>query len=462
MPEKINFHSSMYKNILLLGLSGIIAKLFDFSFRAYYSKILGTEGMGLLSLGFSIHTVMLTFSTAGLGVAVSKITSEYMELNKPKNVKCSMQTAISGVGVLSLAVTLLTFLFSEQISSSFLGDVRVSQSLCTLSPSVIFMGISYCLKGCFYAERKILPPASSEILEQVVKFFAIRLFLHIASPYGTEYSCAAVFLGITVGEFSSCLYLFLWYIKESKRNFGITTDGREKCDSTKSIVLKLLGISIPSMIASLCSSSLRMKEETLIISSFERGGLSHSAAVSSLGIIHGMAMPLLILPLNLAGSVMSLLVPEISRAGTTGGKRLKSVAVKIYKYGAFIGCFVAILFIFFGDKLSTAFYGTDEAASIIVCLAPLCPIMFFDSLSCSVLNGLGKQVRMLFFTLADFALRFSLIYFTLPAGKMKAFCIMVYASNIFTCLLSTGSASKLCGIFKSKLTKSSKCAILKL
>ena len=62
------FKNPLYANIFILGLSGIIAKLFDFSFRAFYSRALGAEGMGLLSLGFSLHGVMLTIATAGLGI----------------------------------------------------------------------------------------------------------------------------------------------------------------------------------------------------------------------------------------------------------------------------------------------------------------------------------------------------------------------------------------------------------
>ena len=49
------FKNPLYANIFILGLSGIIAKLFDFSFRAFSSRVLGAEGMGLLSLGFSLH-----------------------------------------------------------------------------------------------------------------------------------------------------------------------------------------------------------------------------------------------------------------------------------------------------------------------------------------------------------------------------------------------------------------------
>ena len=449
------------KNIIILGISGIIAKLFDFCFRAYYSHMLGTEGMGLLSLGFSLHSVMLTFSTAGLGVAVSKTASEYMELKKPNAVKCCMHDALYGVVILSISVTIITFIFSPYLANNILGDIRISTSLCTLAPSVIFMGISYCLKGCFYAQRKILPPASSEILEQIVKFISIRTLLEFFLPYGIEYGCAAVFAGISIGEFSSCAYLSIFYFREEKKLYGFS-ECNDICPENKNIICRLLGVSLPSMITSLCCSGFRMQEEVLIVSAFERGGLSHSSAIQSLGIIHGMAMPLLVLPLNLAGSVMSLLVPEISRAGTSGKKRLKYTALKVYKAGAVIGCFISSVFLLFGDKLSCLFYGTDAAASVIVYLAPLCPIMFIDSLSCSILNGLGKQVRMLFFSILDFTLRFSVIFFVLPYGKMTAFILMVALSNIFTCSLTLGSVvSTISSSTLTKLTKIKKYGILK-
>lgn len=449
--------NKVLRNMIILGMSGIAAKSFDFLFRAYYSRVLGTEGMGLLSLGFSLHSVMLTFSTAGLGVAVSKITSEYMEKDNPEAVRTCMRCALFGVLALSIGVVAVTLLFSEAIAGAVLGDVRVSAGLCTLAPSIIFMGISYCLKGCFYASRKIAATASSEILEQCVKFVSIKVLLNIFMPYGIEYGCAAVFGGISIGELSSCLYLLCFYIKDERRNYGLNLSGIKI--NKRNIVCELLGVSVPSMVASLCCSFLRMKEEVLIISALRRGNMSHTDAVSILGIIHGMAMPLLVLPLNLAGSVMSFLVPEISRAGVRGKTQLRRKALKIYKAGAIIGTLVGVVFMLFGEQICKLVYGSYAAASIVVYLAPLCPVMFADSLSCSILNGLGKQTRMLGFTLADFTLRLTLIYFTLPKGRLAAFIVMVALSNLFTCTLSTGSVIRLVG-GGIKLTKASKCGIV--
>ena len=454
--------NAIMRSVLILGISGIIAKSFDFCFKAFYSRYLGSEGMGLLSLGFSLHGIMLTFSTAGLGVAVSKITSEYLEKNNHIAVKRCMKSSVFGVCLLSLIVIFITLIFSKSISKYVLHDERVGLSLLTLAPSVLFMGVSYCLKGYFYAARKTLAPASSEILEQCVKFICIWFFLRLFLPYGIEYGCAAVFLGISAGEFSSCLYLSIIYMKTSR--YGYISENEAEI-SQKQIVCKLLGVSIPSMVTSLCCSALRMEEEVLIVSSLERGGLSHSASVQSLGILRGMAIPLLVLPLTLLGSVMSLLVPEISRAGVCGKRLLKHRAILIYKYGIFLGLIVGFIFFVFGGKISTAFYGTDEPSLLVTYLAPLCPVMFIDSLSCSILNGLGKQPRMLVFTLLDFTLRLSLIYFTLPAGGTAAYAVMTVISNLFTCTLSFMSVWFL--VFKDnilspvKLTKRRKCGIFK-
>ena len=198
-----------------------------------------------------------------------------------------------------------------------------------------------------------------------------------------------------------------------------------------------------------------MKEEVLIISALKRGGASHSLALSTLGILKGMAMPLLVMPLNLIGSVTSLLVPEISRAGIKSRERLRSRVIKIYKTGLPLGVLVGVIFLLFGDKITQLVYGRADAAKLVVYLAPLCPIMFADSLSCSILNGLGKQTRMLVFFLLDFCLRFTLIYFTLPKGQVLAFCIMIAASNIFTCILSCVSVESLTSSknVRFKLTK---------
>ena len=441
----------MLKSAGVLAFSGICAKSFDFAFRAFYSRQLGTEGMGLLSLGFGLHSVMLTVSTAGLGVAVSKVVSEYLEKNRLDAVRQSMRLAVWGVACLALLITFLTFLGAEWVAMRVLGDTRIALGLCCLVPSVLFMGVSYCLKGYFYAARKVWIPASSEFLEQAVKFLAISMLLRWWLPKGIAYGCAAVFLGISIGECSSCLYLTLFYLREKQCLQG---GGEER-----KVFRPLFQVAFPSMLTSLAGSTLRMQEEVVIVTALKRFGLSHAEAISGLGVMHGMVMPMLVFPLTLLGSVTTLLVPEIARRNTSKEKqRLSHLVDRVYRLGLGVGTGVFLVFLLFAPELAEGIYKNTAIIPMIRSLAILSPVMFLDSLSCSVLNGLGKQVSLLTYHVSDSVLRLGAISLLLPVFGMRALLWVIAASNLYTCALTMrmvrrciGRNSKKFMIFLKKL-----------
>ena len=431
------------KNAAVLAFSGICAKTFDFAFRTYYSVKLGAEGVGLLALGFGLHGVMLTVATAGLGVATSKIVSEYLEQREYGAVRQSMKIAVYGVACLSLIIILLTFIGADAIAEYVLGDARISTGLCCLAPSILFMGISYCLKGYFYAARKAWIPAGSEFLEQGVKFAAISTLLAIFLPRGISYGCAAVFAGISIGEFSSCMYLTLFFLRET-----VSMKKGERC---RGIPLAIIKISFPSMLSSFAGSALRMQEEVWIVSAFKGYGMSHSGAVSSLGIIYGMVMPMLVFPLTLAGSVTTLLVPEIARRNTlTDKSRLIGLVKRVYRAGVMAGIAVLAVFEIFAKPLTGFLYHDVSIAEWVRVLAWLCPIMFADSLSCAMLNGLGKQFSLLFYSISDSLIRLVLIFAFIPKIGMPALAGVIVISNLYTCALSVGGVVRGISGYKQK------------
>lgn len=426
---------NILRSAALLTLSGVIAKTIDFLFRAYYSKQLGSEGMGILSLVFSFHGIMLTFATGGLGVAVSKTVSQQFAHKDFGNINKTMNLAILSVLVLSTVVITSAFTFSEQISATFLKEPRTKNSIILLSPSILFMGISYCIKGFFYASRRVLIPASSEFLEQAVKILSTTYLLKKFLPHGVSHGCEAVFLGITLGELSSCLYLALFYLKLRNR--------RTASQSTSRVFSSLMRIALPAMTTSLMGSFLRMQENVLILSSLKKSGLDHTQALSSYGILHGMVMPLIIFPLTLMSSCFTLLVPEISRAdGMQSRLRIKTLVSRIYRFTAFGGFLVCTIFITFSKELSQMVYAAPHIAPSVCIIALFSPIMFLDSVSCGILNGLGKQSSLLKFSLSDSALRMGLIALLVPRMGVNALFIVIAISNIFTASLTLGTAIK--------------------
>lgn len=421
---------NMLRSTLLLTVSGIAAKTVDFIFRAFYSRQLGSEGMGIFSLCFAVHGLVLNLATGGLGVAVSKLVSEHYAAGRLAETKKTMRIALSVVGGLSIAAIILTCVLSQYIAENFLKEPRCRGSIICIAPSVMFMGISYCIKGYFYASRRVLVPASSEFLEQAVKISLISYLLTKMLPYGVEYGCMAVFMGISIGELSSCLYLCAFY------TFSIR---QIKCDGgrCKAVLPAILKVSVPIMTTSLAGSFLRMHENVIIVSSLKKSGFLQAEALSVYGGIHGMVMPLIVFPLTLLSSCFTLLVPEISRAYAMKNRlRLQTLVSRLYRFCALFGFLVLSVLMVFGEKLITLVYAAPEIAGYLKTLAVISPFMFIDSISCGILNGMGKQPRLLIFSMLDSCSRIALIYLLMPYFGINALVGIIIFSNLLTSVLT--------------------------
>ena len=70
-----NKKSSIGKNAAILGLAGIIVKIFGAIYRIPMTALIKDVGIGYFQSAYPIYEIMLAISTAGLPVAVSTIVS---------------------------------------------------------------------------------------------------------------------------------------------------------------------------------------------------------------------------------------------------------------------------------------------------------------------------------------------------------------------------------------------------
>ncbi len=429
--------------MIMLTLSGVIAKTIDFSFRSYYASRLGQEGMGIFSLVMSAYGIILSLSSAGMGAAVSRLVAINRDKEKGTEEKI-LKTAVTMVLSYGLICTLLVFIFADKIALSYLHDTRCTVGLLCITPASIFMGVSYCIKGYFYGKGKVFIPASSEFVEQGIKLLAISFFLSKGLLMGAEYGSAGVLFGLTVGEGASCVYLCIWaYIKR----------GKTICEESK--ILPILRLSLPMTVSAVGGSFLRMTEDIWIVRGFRKFGMDIDSALGTYGLIHGMAMPLLVFPLTLISSFTAFLIPEIGRAEKNGN--LCEMVKKVFKVALICGGMVFCIFFLFAEEISTMVYGSSSASVYIKPLSVLCPVMIIDSLSTSLLSGLGEQMKLLKYNILDSALRLSMVYFALPHFGNGAILTMIFLSNILTCTLTMRRVLK-----RAKLTFGIKKGIPKI
>ncbi len=73
-------NKSFIKGAAVLSLSGIICKIIGAVYRVPLSNILGAREMGYYQMAYPYYTFLVTVSTAGIPIAVSKLVAEKLSL----------------------------------------------------------------------------------------------------------------------------------------------------------------------------------------------------------------------------------------------------------------------------------------------------------------------------------------------------------------------------------------------
>ena len=67
---------TFFKGAVILGVAGIIVKIFGAFFRIPLANIIGDTGMGYYQTAYPIYVLLLTLSTSGIPTAIARLVSE--------------------------------------------------------------------------------------------------------------------------------------------------------------------------------------------------------------------------------------------------------------------------------------------------------------------------------------------------------------------------------------------------
>ena len=85
---------SVAQGISVLAITGIINKVIGVLYSIPLARILRPEGLGLFQTVFPTYNLLLTVSSAGLPVAVSRLVSHYLAKDDPRNAKRVFRMAL--------------------------------------------------------------------------------------------------------------------------------------------------------------------------------------------------------------------------------------------------------------------------------------------------------------------------------------------------------------------------------
>lgn len=418
---------------LISTIGSVTTRLVGMWMMIYISNMIGPEGVGLYQLTMTIYMMAYMIASAGIITSVSKLVAEEISRGWGYRARKVMNTFFIISIVASTVISGIVFIYAEPISVTVIKDARIIMGLRVLSLSIPFMTLSACFKGYFYAIKKVSKPASADVFEQIIKLILVVYFLQAMAPRGVDYACAAIGIGITLGEICSFTYMFILYLLDKEKY----VDRGKRTEIRDSILMKILKILLPISLTAYLGSVFMLLENTLIPEGLRRSGLTPEGAMSIYGMIKGMVFPILFFPSALLSACSTILTPEIARAKSLKyNERIIVTSGRMIHFTMILAMLVVSIFSNYGKEMGLIIYDNIQVGRLLEILVLMTPFMYMETVIDGILKGLGEQNSCLKYRIIDSIFRVSLIYWLIPMKGIAALIAITLVSNVLTSALN--------------------------
>ncbi len=268
----------------VLTASTVIIKILGAVFKIPLSNIIGKSAMGDFGIAYNIYALLLTISTAGLPVALSRMVSEADVLGHRKQVRRTFRVAWGTFCVMGLLSTLFMLLFSRQLAE-FMGSPEAAPAIAVLAPSLLCVCLMSAYRGYTQGLGNMVPTSVSQIIETLCKvvFGLSAAWLLIRAGRGGSAGAAGGIFGVTVGTVLGLLYILL-VTKRLDRRSAAPLGEPDVPDSAGRTLLSLITIGIPIIIGSCVLNVVALVDTKMIYSRLQNAlGYSYETAKALYG-----------------------------------------------------------------------------------------------------------------------------------------------------------------------------------
>lgn len=429
-------NSFLFATFVLI-LVNFIVRFLGFAYKIILSRMIGPEGIGLFHLVFPILMTFITFTTAGIPVAVSKLVAYHLSLNNKRGCNKTLGLSLIIGLLISCILSILLFYHAKYISNVIVKNKDAYFSLISLTPAVPLITLSSIFRGYYYGIKDVGPPGMSQILEQLFRILFVIGSLQLLMPIDTKYSAMIAVIGISVGEFIGLLWLlFKFPLLEAlhlQKTYALFKNG------SKEILSKIILISIPITMTRLVAVIMQSINAVLIPQKLQLAGYSAQEAISTFGKLAGMALPLLFLPFIVTSALVVNIIPTISQEMALKNWRgisLKaSLAIRITLLVAIPS---TLLFIFFAEPISDFIYSQPDVGKYLSFLAYSIIFLSLHHTMSGILHGMGKEVVTTIHYLLGMIFQLLCTYYLVPNPRFAAngFIIGFILSTSIICTLN--------------------------
>ncbi|MFD1851161.1 putative polysaccharide biosynthesis protein [Oceanobacillus bengalensis] len=316
--------SNIVRSSMLLTTATFLSKFLGMVYLIPFNALVGAAGGTLYTFAYVPYNIMLSISTVGIPLAMSKIVSKYNSLGDYETGRRMFKSA-SGLMLITGLVSFLILFFAAEQIANFSISTNDQYSAITVEDAVIVIrAVSFALiiipamsivRGFFQGYESMGPTAISQVVEQIVRilFVLVSVFMVIVIFKGTIATAVGfATFGAFVGAIGSWIILLSYWKK--RKPYLDTQLARQKHFNhipTKKLYREILSYSGPFIIVGLATSLYQLVDQFTFQRAMVAGG--HAGWDIAYGAINMYGHKLVIIPGTIATGLSLAILPAMTK-----------------------------------------------------------------------------------------------------------------------------------------------------
>ncbi|PWK09061.1 putative polysaccharide biosynthesis protein [Tumebacillus permanentifrigoris] len=430
-----------------LALAGLLSKILGVVYILPFQNMAGDYVLALYQHAYAIYVVILTVTTAGIPLAISKLIAER---NTMRDYAMADQIYRVGARYMTIAgvIMWLVMFALGGVIAIFVGNYAASTAIRALSFALLVVPLLAAMRGYLQGHQEMAISGYSQVLEQLVRVLVILVGVYTAVTIeaSSNWTAAiATFSGV-LGAACSVVYLARHVVRVRRENKQKIT--RESGLTNKQVFRKIALIALPISLSSLVLP-LSQNVDNFTITNLLKWGLdmSQTMADSEFGIFTGRALRLIAMPLSLATAIGLSLMPAITQAIAEKNTQLRNERVLMsYRLTSFFSFPMAAGILLLAGPIDIMMFKDTAGADTIAMVSLMAIFSSFELVTAYVLQALGHMYLPIRYMFAGLGLKLVLNFALVPFYGIFGAAVASVAGYLLSSILNFRSVQKIGGI----------------
>lgn len=442
--------SNILRGTMLLTGATFLSKLLGMLYVIPFNALVGDTGGALFTYAYNPYMILISISTLGVPLAVSKFISKYNTLGDYETGRRMFKS-----GMLLMAITgVLTFL-ALYVSAEWLADRIVATDSTEGNTkediTMVIKMVSFALivvpgmsivRGFFQGYESMGPTALSQVVEQIVRiiFLLVAAFL-VVDVFNGSISTAVGYATFAafIGALASCIVL--WYFWKKRKPYLDKQLEKQELHydlPMGTLYKELLTYAGPFVLIGIATPMYQLVDQFTFHHAMAAIGYTKDISETAYAVIIFYGHKLVIIPVVLATGLSLALLPAITRAFVDNHRKQLVNQVNQSLQIIMLLIFPAVVGMStLGFEAYGTFYGLDKIdlkGSLLSWYAPVALFYAFFTVTASILQGINEQrfavVSLGIGLIMKIAFNSTLIHLLGPKGSIIATGIAVLTAVV--------------------------------